>query len=162
MEDEAIQLAVRAVAAALEQHGWRLATAESCTGGWVAKACTDLAGSSNWFERGYVTYSNEAKSEELGVPSRAILEHGAVSREVAVQMAAGACRPERVQVGLSVTGIAGPDGGSADKPVGTVWFAWTLPDTPTVSECKKFTGSRADVRRQSVIHALDRLNDLLV
>ena len=156
-----------ALAQALMQHGWMLATAESCTGGLIAARCTDLAGSSDWFERGFVTYSNEAKHELLGVDMALIAEHGAVSEAVAQAMALGALRHSQAQVAVAVTGIAGPSGGSADKPVGTVWFAWALPsDTgPTLgaetawvkTECQRFDGDRAAVRAATVHHALDTL-----
>ena len=156
-----------ALAQALMQHGWMLAAAESCTGGLIAARCTDLAGSSDWFERGFVTYSNEAKHELLGVDLALITEHGAVSEAVAQAMALGALRHSQAQVAVAVTGIAGPTGGSADKPVGTVWFAWALPsDTgPTLgaetawvkTECQRFDGDRAAVRAATVHHALDTL-----
>jgi nicotinamide-nucleotide amidase len=152
------------VAQALLQHGWMLATAESCTGGLIAACCTDLAGSSNWFERGFVTYSNEAKHDMLGVDHALIARHGAVSAEVAQAMALGALRHSQAQVALAVTGIAGPSGGSADKPVGTVWFAWAWPSDsgPTLgaetawvkTECQRFSGDRAAVRHATVQHAL--------
>ena len=156
-----------ALAQALMQHGWMLATAESCTGGLIAARCTALAGSSDWFERGFVTYSNEAKHELLGVDMALIAEHGAVSERVAQAMALGALRHSQAQVAVAVTGIAGPTGGSADKPVGTVWFAWALPsDTgPTLgaetawvkTECQRFDGDRAAVRAATVHHATDTL-----
>ena len=156
-----------ALAQALMQHGWMLTTAESCTGGLIAARCTDLAGSSDWFERGFVTYSNEAKHELLGVDHALIAEHGAVSETVAQAMALGALRHSQAQVAVAVTGIAGPSGGSDDKPVGTVWFAWALPsDTgPTLgaetawvkTECQRFDGDRAAVREATVHHALDTL-----
>ncbi len=137
-----------------------LATAESCTGGLIAAACTDLAGSSVWFERGFVTYSNEAKTEMLGVAAQLIASHGAVSDTVARAMAQGALQQSRAQVSVSVTGVAGPSGGSADKPVGTVWFAWGLPWGIT-SEVQHFAGDRAAVRAATVAHALGRLVALL-
>ena len=115
---------VQKLAAALTQRGWMLATAESCTGGAIAAACTDLAGSSAWLERGFVTYSNAAKTELLGVPAELIATHGAVSEPVARAMAGGAVAHARAQASVAVTGVAGPTGGSADKPVGTVWFGW--------------------------------------
>ena len=156
-----------ALAQALMQHGWMLATAESCTGGLIAARCTDLAGSSDWFERGFVTYSNEAKHELLGVDAALLAQYGAVSEAVAQAMALGALRHSQAQVAIAVTGIAGPTGGSADKPVGTVWFAWALPsDTgPTLgaetawvkTECQGFDGDRAAVRAATVHHALDTL-----
>jgi len=124
---------------------WMLTTAESCTGGMIAAACTDLAGSSAWFERGFVTYSNEAKSDMLGVPAELIATHGAVSEPVARAMASGALQHSRAQVALSVTGIAGPSGGSPDKPVGTVWFGWATPNG-VWSDMQRFDGDRAAVR----------------
>jgi nicotinamide-nucleotide amidase len=138
-----------------------MATAESCTGGWIAKICTDLAGSSAWFERGMVTYSNAAKRELLGVQDDVLIEHGAVSAEVAEQMADGARRLSGVEAALSVTGIAGPDGGTADKPVGTVWFGWSRAGHDTITELRHFDGGREAIRRQSVAHALQRLNDVI-
>ena len=110
----------------LSKRGWMLATAESCTGGMISAACTDLAGSSNWFERGFVSYSNDAKAELLGVDPVLIAAHGAVSEEVARAMAAGAVTRSCAQVSVAVTGVAGPTGGSRAKPVGTVWFAWNV------------------------------------
>ena len=139
---------------------WMLATAESCTGGMIAAACTDLAGSSAWFERGFVTYSNEAKSDMLGVPAALISAHGAVSEPVARAMASGALQHSKAQVALSVTGIAGPSGGSPDKPVGTVWFGWATPDG-VWSEVKRFEGDRAAVRTATLHHSLSRLVTLL-
>ncbi len=144
---------VQNLAVALRAHGWMLATAESCTGGGIAAACTDLAGSSHWFERGFVSYSNAAKTELLGVPAELIARHGAVSEPVARAMARGAVAHARAQVAVAVTGVAGPGGGSADKPVGTVWFGWQLPGR-TETECRRFDGDRAAVRAQTVAHAL--------
>jgi nicotinamide-nucleotide amidase len=144
------------LAALLMDKGWLLATAESCTGGLIAAACTELAGSSNWFERGFVTYSNEAKSELLDVDAALIAQHGAVSEVVARAMAFGAVRRSRAQVSVSVTGVAGPSGGSKDKPVGTVWFGYMV-DGLLSSEMKRFDGDRAQVRTASVAHALDGL-----
>ena len=148
------------LAALLRQQGRKLATAESCTGGLVAAACTDLAGSSDWFERGFVTYSNEAKTSMLGVPASLIAAHGAVSEAVARAMAKGALQQSLAQVALAVTGVAGPSGGSAEKPVGTVWFAWALPSGLT-SEVQHFAGDRATVRAATVQHTLGRLLTLL-
>ncbi|MDR1968009.1 MAG: CinA family protein [Burkholderiaceae bacterium] len=144
------------LAAALTQRGWMLATAESCTGGLIAAACTELAGSSNWFERGFVSYSNAAKTELLGVPAELIVRHGAVSEPVAHAMAAGAIAHSRAQVSVAVTGVAGPAGGSAAKPVGTVCFGWHA-DGRTHTETRHFAGDRAAVRAQTVTHALRRL-----
>ena len=138
----------------LAKRKWMLATAESCTGGWVAAAMTAIAGSSAWFERGFVTYSNEAKREMLGVPAELIERHGAVSEEVARAMAAGALRHSWAQIALSITGVAGPSGGSAEKPVGLVCFGWAVGNLSQMVETKRFLGDREAVRRASVIHAL--------
>jgi nicotinamide-nucleotide amidase len=148
------------VADLLLKKGWMLATAESCTGGMISAACTDLAGSSAWFERGFVTYSNEAKTELLGVDAALIAQHGAVSEEVARAMASGALERSCAQVSVAVTGVAGPTGGSAAKPVGTVWFGFALPGR-VVSEVRRFDGDRAAVRSATVRHALQRLLELL-
>ena len=137
-----------------------LATAESCTGGMIAAACTDLSGSSQWFERGFVTYSNEAKAEMLAVPPGLIEEHGAVSESVARAMADGALAHSRAQVSLAVTGVAGPTGGTEAKPVGTVWFAWCV-GGETHSEMQHFAGDRAAVRTATLRYALKRLLSLL-
>ncbi len=153
--------ACRFLAALLLSDKRMLATAESCTGGLIAAACTDLAGSSDWFERGFVTYSNQAKAEMLGVAAQLIESHGAVSEAVARAMAQGALQQSRAQVSVAVTGVAGPGGGSADKPVGTVWFAWGLPSGIT-SEVQHFAGDRAAVRAATVAHALGRLVALLL
>lgn len=144
----------------LLKKGWLLATAESCTGGMISAACTDLAGSSNWFERGFVSYSNEAKTDMLGVAAALITAHGAVSEEVARAMAAGAIAHSRAQVAVAVTGVAGPTGGSRAKPVGTVWFGFML-DGRLSSEVQHFDGDRAAVRLATVQHALQRLVQLL-
>lgn len=145
----------------LTSMGWRVVTAESCTGGWIAKCCTDRPGSSDWFERGYVTYSNDAKQELLGVDGSILESEGAVSRAVAEQMADGARRRAGADAAVAVTGIAGPDGGSVEKPVGTVWFAWSLAGR-TEAERIRFDGDREAVRRQSVVHALQGLIERLV
>ena len=137
-----------------------MASAESCTGGMIAAACTDLAGSSNWFERGFVSYSNEAKTELLSVGADLIARHGAVSEEVARAMVQGALAHSRAQVAVAVTGVAGPGGGSAAKPVGTVWFGWATP-AGVVSEMRRFDGDRAAVRLATVRYALQRLQSLL-
>ena len=158
------------LAEGLVRRNKRVATAESCTGGGVACAMTDMAGSSRWFERGFVSYSNEAKTEQLSVPAETIARFGAVSEEVAAAMATGALRHSRADFGVAVTGIAGPDGGSADKPVGTVCFGWSRrragegagagegePKTRRVL----FAGDRQQVREQSVEMALQGLLDLV-
>ena len=144
----------------LQKKHWLLATAESCTGGMISAACTDLAGSSAWFERGFVTYSNEAKTELLGVDPALIKQHGAVSEEVARAMAQGALDRSRAQVSIAVTGVAGPTGGSVAKPVGTVWFGFSVGGQVT-SEMKRFDGDRAAVRSATVAHAIRRLLELL-
>jgi nicotinamide-nucleotide amidase len=144
----------------LQRRGWMLATAESCTGGLIAAACTELAGSSAWFERGFVTYSNEAKTEAIGVDAGLIAAHGAVSEPVAHAMAEGAIAHSHAQVALSVTGIAGPSGGSPDKPVGTVCFGWSVGGAVR-TERLHFGGDRASVRTASVRHALETLIRLL-
>ncbi|MES2979163.1 MAG: CinA family protein [Pseudomonadota bacterium] len=149
-----------ALAERLTARGWMLATAESCTGGLIAAACTDLAGSSNWFDRGFVTYSNEAKADLLGVDPALIEAHGAVSEEVARAMAAGAVARSRAQLAVAVTGVAGPSGGSRAKPVGTVWFGFMVAGKLS-SEMKHFPGDRAAVRHATVAHALQRLGQLL-
>jgi nicotinamide-nucleotide amidase len=138
---------------ALKARRLKLVTAESCTGGWVAMALTAIAGSSDWFERGYVTYSNDAKHEALGVSEDTLRRHGAVSEQTAREMAAGALARSHGQVALAITGVAGPTGGSADKPVGTVCFAWA-DGSKILSETRRFDGDRESVRRQSVVHAL--------
>lgn len=148
--------AVRTLAAALLARRWRLATAESCTGGLVAAACTSVAGSSDWFERGFVTYSNEAKSELLDVPPALLAAHGAVSEEVARAMAQGALAHARAQLVLAVTGIAGPGGAVPGKPVGTVWLAWGSA-AGLRAERLQLEGDRAAVRAASVAAALARL-----
>lgn len=148
------------VADLLQKNNCFLVTAESCTGGLIAAACTDLAGSSNWFERGFVTYSNAAKTEALGVDAKLITSEGAVSEAVARAMALGALRHSRAQVAVAVTGVAGPTGGSALKPVGTVWFGFATP-AGVVSEVQQFSGDRAAVRAATVAHALQRLIELL-
>jgi nicotinamide-nucleotide amidase len=148
------------LAARLTDRGWKIAAAESCTGGWIAKCCTDLAGSSAWFDRGFVTYSNKAKTELLDVDAAVLEENGAVSREVARQMADGARRAAGVEIAVAVTGIAGPEGGTDCKPVGTVCFAWSG-DGWTDDERIRFDGDRDAVRRQTVSHALQGLLDRL-
>jgi len=152
---------VQNLATRLTMRAGTMATAESCTGGWIAKCCTDLAGSSAWFDRGFITYSNQAKQEMLDVKTSVLETEGAVSEAAAIQMAQGARRQARVNAALAVTGIAGPDGGTADKPVGTVWFAWSLEGRKVSSEVKQFAGDRDAVRRQTVIHALSGLLGLL-
>lgn len=145
----------------LSDSGWTLATAESCTGGWIAKCCTDRAGSSAWFERGLVTYSNAAKMDLLGINPDDLARDGAVSRNVAAQMAAGARRNAGSEIALAVTGIAGPTGGSPGKPVGTVWVAWAIGGREVAVERVHFEGDRDAVRRQTVGFALQGLLERL-
>jgi len=138
----------------------KLVTAESCTGGMIAAACTDLAGSSDWFERGFVTYSNDAKTELLDVQAQLLLSEGAVSEAVARAMVRGALAHSHAQVAVAVTGVAGPTGGSPAKPVGTVWFGFAAPGQ-VITEKRHFDGDRAQVRAATVRHAFTRLVELL-
>ena len=151
------------LAEGLVRQNKKAATAESCTGGGIACAMTDMAGSSRWFERGFVSYSNEAKTEQLSVPAETIARFGAVSEEVAAAMAAGALRHSRADFGVAVTGIAGPDGGSADKPVGTVCFGWSRRDGEGEPKTRRvlLAGNRQQVREQSVEMALQGLLELV-
>ena len=160
LTNQALEANLIQISTTLLARGWMLATAESCTGGMIAAACTDLAGSSQWFERGFVTYSNAAKTEMLGVPAALIEAHGAVSEPVARAMAEGAVAHAHAQVAVAVTGVAGPTGGSADKPVGMVWFGWCVAGQ-THSQVQHFAGDRAAVRAATVRHALARLQALL-
>ncbi|MER8546985.1 CinA family protein [Mesorhizobium sp. M0684] len=141
---------------ACQQRGMMLATAESCTGGMIIAALTEIAGSSAVVDRGFITYSNQAKTEMLGVSAATLEAHGAVSRETAVEMAAGALAHSPAGLALAVTGIAGPDGGSAEKPVGLVWFGVAVAGRPVVSECQLFADKGRDyIRRETVRHALE-------
>lgn len=149
------------VGAALKSHGMLLATAESCTGGGVAQAVTGVAGSSAWFERGFVTYSNLSKQQMLGVQEATLIAYGAVSEAVVREMAAGALRHSAAQLSVAVSGIAGPDGGTPDKPVGTVCFAWTLASGPCSAVCHQLSGKRDAVQAQAVRIALQGILDLL-
>jgi nicotinamide-nucleotide amidase len=150
----------RRVGEFLSGQGWALATAESCTGGWVAEVVTATPGSSAWFDRGWVSYSNQAKQELLGVPGATLERHGAVSEETARAMVTGVLERSGAGVALAVTGIAGPGGGTAEKPVGTVCFAWMRADGQVRSATAQFTGDREQVRRQSVVLALNGLLQL--
>jgi nicotinamide-nucleotide amidase len=159
MDDDGLNLApllpaVEALAAALRDRGWRLATAESCTGGLIAGACTALAGSSDWFERGVVTYSNASKTEWLGVPAEVLVAHGAVSEPVARAMAEGVRERAGVPLAVAVTGIAGPGGATPGKPVGLVWFGLARLGAPTLTWSVVWPGDRAAVRRATVADAL--------
>ncbi|WP_380183813.1 nicotinamide-nucleotide amidase [Kalamiella sp. sgz302252] len=145
------------------QHLQRLkatvTAAESCTGGWIAKVITDVAGSSQWFERGFVTYSNEAKQQLVGVSESSLQSFGAVSEQVVTEMAEGALKQAHAQYAVAVSGIAGPDGGTPEKPVGTVWFGFAAEGANSLAQRKIFTGDRQSVRRQATAHALLTLRD---
>ena len=134
-----------------------LATAESCTGGWVAKVLTDLPGCSAWFDRGFVTYTNASKHEMLGVPLATLEAFGAVSEATVREMVEGVLRHSPARVSLAISGIAGPTGATEDKPLGTVWFGWAVKDKMIEAECRHFEGDREAVRAQAVKHTLSRL-----
>lgn len=155
MTDIELEALARRVGQTLAARGWRLATAESCTGGWIAEAVTAIGGSSAWFDRGFVTYSNEAKMDMLGVSARTLGGHGAVSEATAVEMAAGALARSLAEVAVAVSGIAGPSGGTPTKPVGMVCLAWAARDGVSRVLTAHFDGDREAVRRQAVIHALE-------
>ncbi|MCF8197717.1 MAG: nicotinamide-nucleotide amidohydrolase family protein [Sulfuritalea sp.] len=160
MDADLVTLSESIAAAALasaSQHKVLIATAESCTGGWAAQAITHTAGSSEWFERGFVTYSNEAKIEMLGIRPVTLEKHGAVSQEIAAEMAEGALKYSNAMISLSITGIAGPTGGSPGKPVGTVCFAWCRTGEKATADTVIFAGNREEIRRQAVIYALQGL-----
>jgi nicotinamide-nucleotide amidase len=153
--DTTLKKRITRTAALLTRRNWRMATAESCTGGLIAKCCTDLAGSSEWFDRAYVVYSDRAKEQMLGVSHDDLVKHGAVSEEIASQMALGAKKHSNVAVTVSATGIAGPGGGMPSKPVGLVHFGWCIGDQPVDCNANVFEGDRDSVRRQTVLHALE-------
>ena len=138
----------------LTQRGWMLATAESCTGGWIAKCCTDMAGSSAWFDRGFITYSNAAKQDMLGVRAETLAQYGAVSEAVVAEMAMGALQHSQAHIAVAVSGIAGPSGGSVEKPVGTVCFAWAVRGGEVTTTTCHFAGDREAVRWQATEYAL--------
>jgi nicotinamide-nucleotide amidase len=154
MARDALKSMARRVGARLKERELKLATAESCTGGWIAQAVTSIAGSSEWFDRGFVTYSNQAKRELLGVRAATLSRYGAVSEQTAREMACGALKRSQAQVAIAVTGIAGPGGGTRKKPVGTVCFAWARTRRAPESLARRFSGSRDGIRRQSVAFAL--------
>lgn len=159
--DQQLQVAGNTLGELLAKQGRTLATAESCTGGWVAKILTDRAGSSAYLMAGLVTYSNEAKQAILGVEDAVLAKHGAVSEPVVRQMVAGAVRATGVDVAVAISGVAGPGGGSAEKPVGTVWFAWGTGPDNTQSSVQRFDGDRDQVRRQSVLYVLQGVTEFL-
>ena len=161
MSSDTLTTLATLVGARLKARGIMLATAESCTGGWVAQAVTAIGGSSAWFERGFVTYSDAAKQEMLGVDAGTLAAHGAVSEPTAREMARGALVRSRAQVAVAITGIAGPSGGTPEKPLGMVCFAWSEKDGAPNAETRHFTGNRESVRRQSVIAALQGILKLL-
>ncbi len=162
--DEPLEASLLALAtdlgAALQARGWTLALAESCTGGWVAQTVTAIARSSAWFDRGFVTYSNAAKREMLGVSRLTLETHGAVSEHTALEMALGALKHSHANITAAITGIAGPDGGTPEKPVGMVCLAWTTSEGLSESATLHFTGDREQVRQQSVKVALEGLLQL--
>jgi len=149
------------LSALLKVQNLTIATAESCTGGWIAQTFTSIAGSSAWFDRGFVTYSNEAKEEMLFVPANVLNQFGAVSRETALAMAEGAAKHSRANVVIATTGIAGPDGGSPEKPVGLVWFGFKLPGKPAVCRRYRFSGDREAIRHHAVYYGIATLYSLL-
>ena len=154
MADAALVAIATELGSALKSRGWTLTLAESCTGGWAAQVVTAIPGSSAWFDRGFVTYSNEAKTEMLAVAPETLAQFGAVSEQTACTMAQGALNSSRANITAAITGIAGPDGGLPDKPVGTVWFAWAGENGLLRSEIRHFSGDRESVRKQSVETAL--------
>ncbi|VEB95675.1 Uncharacterized protein (competence- and mitomycin-induced) [Cedecea lapagei] len=159
MTDSALFELSKQVGSALARLGATVTTAESCTGGWIAKVITDVSGSSAWFERGFVTYSNEAKHQLIGVNERTLAAYGAVSEGVVLEMAQGALAAARAHYAVSVSGIAGPDGGSDEKPVGTVWFGFADKQGRTLAKVQRFDGDRDAVRRQATEYALQSLWD---
>ncbi len=161
LDDRALLLLAGHVGIDLIQQGLMLASAESCTGGWLGQAITSKRGSSAWYERGFITYSVVSKQEVLGVSAATLKQHGTVSEQTAQEMAAGAISHSRAQVAVAITGIAGPDGGTAEKPVGMVCFAWAKKDGLALSATRHFSGDREAVRRQAVAAALQGVLDLL-
>ena len=159
-DEELNQLAVE-LSDKLRARGWMLATAESCTGGWIGQVLTSLPGSSHWFERGFITYANAAKIEMLGVPAETLAAYGAVSEETASAMAAGALTRSHAQAALAVTGIAGPGGGTPQKPVGLVCYGWALADGTVMSSTCRLDGDREEIRSRAVAAALRGLIELV-
>ncbi|NWA63852.1 nicotinamide-nucleotide amidase [Pantoea sp. B9002] len=159
MNDEQLQQLSHRIGEQLKRRQATVTAAESCTGGWIAKVFTDISGSSAWFERGFVTYSNEAKQQMVGVQDTTLQQHGAVSEQTVREMATGAARAAAAEYAIAVSGIAGPEGGTPDKPVGTVWFAIVGPKGRVLAQRQIFAGDRDAVRRQSVAWALQTLLD---
>ncbi len=155
--DPLIDAASARLGHALRQRGLRVTTAESCTGGGIAEAITRISGSSGWFDTGFVTYANHSKARWLEVSEADLQQFGAVSEPVVRAMAEGALEAADADLAVAVSGIAGPDGGTSDKPVGTVWFAWAVRDTGVVTHCRRLQGNRRDVRAQTVLHGLQGL-----
>jgi nicotinamide-nucleotide amidase len=162
ISDQAVESLTESCAGMLRRHGYRLVVAESCTGGWLAKILTDLPGSSEWFDRGFVTYSNQAKQAMLGVASTTLYQSGAVSEACVLEMTQGALRESGGDVAVAISGIAGPGGGSIQKPVGTVCFAWQIKGSEGVSRRRCFDGDRNHVRWQAVVYALRELECILI
>ena len=152
---------IKEVSTILHNKKLKLTTAESCTGGWLAKVITDISGSSEIFDRGFVTYSNKAKQEMLGVSIQTLNKYGAVSEEVVTEMAVGALKNSAANISISISGIAGPTGGTPEKPVGTVCFAWMLTNRKPLSETVLFSGDRMEIRQQAVNYALQGILKLI-
>jgi nicotinamide-nucleotide amidase len=161
-EDQALYELAVAVGEQLRIRQWFLTTAESCTGGWIAAAITAVAGSSQWFERGFITYSDLAKEQMLGVKSATLALHGAVSQQAAREMAEGALHQSHAEIAISVTGIAGPSGGTIEKPVGLVWFGWSGQYLATQADAQHFHGDRHAIRHQAVAFALNQILKILL
>ncbi|MCS4503694.1 Nicotinamide-nucleotide amidohydrolase PncC [wastewater metagenome] len=157
VDDAGLDDRARRLGAALAAHGWLVSAAESCTGGWIGKVLTDIPGSSAWFERGFIVYGNAAKRDLLGVPAATLEADGAVSEATAAAMVRGVLTVSDAALAVAVTGVAGPDGGTPERPVGTVWFAWGRRGGGVQCRCHRFDGDREAVRRQSVAVALDGL-----
>ena len=161
VSDEELHQLATEVADRLRARGWMLATAESCTGGWIGELLTSLPGSSHWYERGFITYANAAKVEMLGVPDDTLAAHGAVSEQTAAAMAAGALKHSHAQAELAVSGIAGPGGGTREKPVGLVCYGWALADGTVMSSTCRLDGDREEIRSRAVAAALRGLIELV-
>lgn len=159
MTDDQLNQLSAAVGHLLQRNNATVTAAESCTGGWVCKVLTDIAGSSAWFHRGFVTYSNDAKQQLIGVSGESLAQWGAVSEQVVHEMAQGALCAADAQFAVAVSGIAGPDGGSAEKPTGTVWFGFAAADGRALTRRQLFAGDREAVRRQATAYALQTLHD---